>query len=77
MNDMNVVKIGARLSLWRRLVVALRARHQRKVTIRELSVLSDRQLHDIGIARSEIPLIAEGLVSRQRAFSATQERAIK
>ena len=27
-------------------------------TIRELSVMSDRELHDVGIARSEIPNIA-------------------
>ena len=77
MNDVNVVKIGPRLSVWRQVLAALRLRRQRRITIRELAALSERQLADIGIARAEIPLVADGLVNRRRMFVAPQGRLLK
>ena len=38
----------------------LAARRQKRDTIRELSVLSNRELADLGIGRGEIPFVADG-----------------
>ena len=38
---------------------ALRRRHTRNVTIRELSALSNWQLRDLGVTRGEIPSLVD------------------
>ena len=42
---------------------ALRRRHTRNVTIRELSALSNWQLRDLGITRGEIPSLVDRLAN--------------
>lgn len=44
-------------------------RWQRRRAIAELQRLGDRQLHDIGLARSEIPSAVEGLFHRREDTS--------
>ena len=54
-----------------RLVAAIaRARRARR-TYRELSALSDRQLNDIGLWRSELPFIAEAVAAGSPQSGAT------
>jgi uncharacterized protein YjiS (DUF1127 family) len=43
----------------------LHRNHERRVAIRELRALSDRQLEDIGVVRAEIPEIAKTLSARK------------
>lgn len=45
---------------------ALRARYRRQQAIAELSRLNDVLLADIGIARADIPLVIDGLISKER-----------
>lgn len=45
---------------------ALRARHQARATIRQLSALSDHNLQDVGVERGEIEDVAYGLARRSR-----------
>jgi len=45
----------------RKAVQAVSTWHKRRVAIRELSALSDRQLADIGLMRAEIPSVVEKL----------------
>ena len=45
----------------------LARRYTRKISIRELSTLSDHMLKDIGIGRHEIPTIVDGLLDAQTA----------
>jgi uncharacterized protein YjiS (DUF1127 family) len=50
---------GARFAkLVARGIAAIAARHEARVTRRALSKLTDRQLSDIGLVRSDIELIA-------------------
>ncbi len=42
-------------------------RWQRKRAITELSLLDDRQLEDIGVARNDIPRVVEGLFTADEA----------
>ena len=41
-------------------LVALRVRRQRRLAVRQLEALSDRQLHDIGLHRADIPAAVKG-----------------
>jgi len=44
--------IAEKLAAWRRY----------RETVRELTQMSDRELHDIGVRRADIPLVAAGAV---------------
>lgn len=52
----------------------LKAR-RRRLAIRDLGTLSDRQLNDIGIARPQIPEVVDGLLARGAGTGATASRA--
>lgn len=52
----------------------LKAR-RRRLAIRDLGTLSDRQLDDIGIARYQIPEVVDGLLARNAGTGATASRA--
>ena len=57
-----IKSIKSRLAAWR----------QHRETIRELSMLSDRELADLGIGRGDIPFVADGsLLAADEAFVAT------
>lgn len=50
--DMTIKKIASRLNQWRRY----------RVSVRELSRLSDRELNDLGIGRGDIEYVARKAV---------------
>ena len=50
-------------------VGAVRAWHTRNASIRDLSLLNDHLLKDIGIDRSEIRAVVNGMLSRPPALS--------
>ena len=45
---------------------ALRTWRKRRIAIRELGALDDHTLKDIGLSRSQIPAVVEGLLDRSR-----------
>ncbi len=54
-----IKSIKTRLAAW----------HQQRETIRELSMLSNRELADLGIGRGDIPFVADGsLLAAEPAF---------
>lgn len=57
--------IGNRLGFYQ-VICWLRDEWRRSVVIRELSRLNDYCLHDIGIDRSDIDVIADAMVKRLR-----------
>ena len=46
---------AARPSLFARAAAWLRRQHERRAVVEELSMLTDRELADIGLARSDVP----------------------
>ena len=52
-------------SLWQRLGAWLKRERARRLTIRELSAISDAMLADIGISRGDIPAVAAALVGER------------
>lgn len=52
---------------WRRAWRALKRWHDRRQAVRELSALSDHQLHDIGVNRADIEQVVAGLHARRTA----------
>jgi len=52
------------------LISNLRARHNRGLVSRELSAMSDRQLADIGITRSDIDAVVSGRLVRRGGYEA-------
>ncbi len=65
--DLYRFEAGLRSAAWAslaRAVASVVARVKAKETIRELSALSDRQLHDIGLRRADIERIAANGSSR-------------
>lgn len=53
--------VGAGFGVIASLLAWLERSHERRITIRELSVLDDRQLADIGLSRYDIPGIVAAL----------------
>ena len=45
---------------------ALRTWRKRRIAIRELRALDDHTLKDIGLSRSQIPSVVEGLLDQSR-----------
>ena len=52
------------------LISNLRAWHNRGLVSRELSAMSDRQLADIGIPRSDIDAVVSGRLVRRGGYEA-------
>lgn len=66
---------GSHLRGWlQSLGATLRRNHERRVTIRELRALSDRQLEDIGMARAQIPEIVHALSARKAAATRVTDK---
>lgn len=70
---------GAGSSVWgwlQNLRAALHRSHERRVAIRELSALSDRQLADIGIIRSQIPEVVQTLSAHKAVNQRVAEERV-
>ena len=59
-----IKSIRTRLAAWR----------EHRETIRELSMLSDRELADLGIGRGDIPFVADGSLCAAEATFAPADR---
>ena len=57
--------VGAWLEPLRRVVAALRRRHERRQAIAELARMPDWRLDDMGIPRGRIVEVVDGLVARR------------
>ena len=71
------------VALSRKLMQTLLREQRRRATIRELAALDDHALRDIGLNRSQIRTLAEGMISaenlnaeRERAATARQPNAV-
>lgn len=61
----NVIAVDSLATALRRLRDRFVLARQRRAAIAELSLLSDRQLEDIGVRREQIPETVEGILRRQ------------
>ena len=60
--DLYRLEAGLRSAAWTwvaRTVASVVARDKARQTLRELSALTDQQLHDIGLRRAELEAVAE------------------
>jgi uncharacterized protein YjiS (DUF1127 family) len=55
---------AAAKATWRWLSAPVRAFFERELVLRELSSLSDRDLADVGLSRSDVPAIVRGMYRR-------------
>ncbi|MBI3515695.1 MAG: DUF1127 domain-containing protein [Proteobacteria bacterium] len=51
-------------ALWRWVSAPVRAFFARELVLRELAMLGDRDLHDIGLSRSDLPAVVRGMYRR-------------
>jgi uncharacterized protein YjiS (DUF1127 family) len=58
MTTTSTIRTGPRRSFLRRLRAAWAARRMRRVAVGELQAMSEHELKDLGIGRSEIPALA-------------------
>lgn len=50
---------------------------RRRETVRELSMLTNRELADLGISRGDIPFVADGsLLAADEAFTSARPKAV-
>ena len=59
-------------NLW----ATLHLNHERRVAIRELRALSDRQLEDIGVVRAQIPEIVQTLSARKAVETRVADKKV-
>ena len=60
---------GAAKAAWAWLSAPFRAFFERELVLRELSSLGDRDLADIGLSRSDVPAIVQGMYRRGGALA--------